>query len=47
MNGRFSFPSLLESFFRHRMAKQRNASPATIASYRLRLLFLFPQATRP
>lgn len=43
MSGRPSFPSLLESFFRHRMAKQRNASPATIASYRdaLRLLILF------
>ena len=43
MTGRFSFPSLLESFFRHRMAKQRNATPATIASYRdaLRMLILF------
>jgi integrase/recombinase XerD len=43
MNGRPSFPSLLESFFRHRMAKQRNATPATIASYRdaLRMLILF------
>lgn len=43
MNGRPSFPSLLESFFRHRMAKQRNATSATIASYRdaLRMLILF------
>ena len=43
MNGRFSFPSLLESFFRHRMTRQRNATPATIASYRdaLRMLILF------
>ena len=38
-----SLPSLLESFFRHRMTKQRNASHSTIASYRdaLRLLILF------
>ena len=38
-----SLPSLLESFFRHRMTKQRNASKATIASYRdaLRMLILF------
>lgn len=43
MNGRPSFPSLLESFFRHRMAKQRNATSATIASYgdALRMLILF------
>lgn len=43
MSSRPSFPSLLESFFRHRMAKQRNVSPATIASYRdaLRMLILF------
>ncbi len=43
MSARFSLPSLLESFFRHRMMKQRNASEATIASYRdgLRLLILF------
>lgn len=43
MSGRPSFPSLLESFFRHRMARQRNATPATIASYRdaLRMLILF------
>ncbi|MBK8996118.1 MAG: tyrosine-type recombinase/integrase [Myxococcales bacterium] len=38
---------LLESFFRHRLPMQRNASPATIASYRdgLRLLVLYA-ATR-
>ncbi|WP_245435782.1 tyrosine-type recombinase/integrase [Microvirga calopogonii] len=43
MTGCSSFPSLLESFFRHRMARQRNATPATIASYRdaLRMLILF------
>jgi integrase/recombinase XerD len=43
MSSHPSFPSLLESFFRHRMAKQRNASPATISSYRdaLRMLILF------
>src|SRR5271166_1292429 len=43
MSARSSLPSLLESFFRHRMMKQRNASEATIASYRdgLRLLILF------
>lgn len=43
MSGGPSFPSLLESFFRQRMAKQRNASPATVNSYRdaLRLLVLF------
>jgi integrase/recombinase XerD len=43
MSARPSLPSLLESFFRHRMMKQRNASEATIASYRdgLRLLILF------
>lgn len=35
--------TLLESFFRDRLAKQRNASVATIASYRdaLRLLVVF------
>ena len=43
MSARTSLPSLLESFFRYRMMKQRNASEATIASYRdgLRLLILF------
>jgi integrase/recombinase XerD len=34
---------LIESFFRQRLAAQRRASPATIATYRdaLRLLFVF------
>ena len=43
MSAPSSLPPLLESFFRHRMVKQRNASEATIASYRdgLRLLILF------
>jgi integrase/recombinase XerD len=43
MNGHPSLASLLESFFRHRLTKQRNASRSTIASYRdaLRLLILF------
>ena len=38
-----SLASLLESFFRNRLTKQRNASRSTIASYRdaLRLLVLF------
>ena len=38
-----SLATLLESFFRNRLAKQRNASPSTIASYRdaLRMLVLF------
>lgn len=38
---------LLESYFRRRLTKQRNATPATIASYRdaLRMLILFA-ATR-
>jgi integrase/recombinase XerD len=38
-----SLASLLESFFRHRLTKQRNASRSTMASYRdaLRLLVLF------
>ncbi len=37
---------LLESFFRRRLAKQRNATPATLASYRdaLRMLILFAAA---
>jgi integrase/recombinase XerD len=36
-------PTLLESFFRNRLTKQRNASRSTIASYRdaLRMLILF------
>jgi site-specific recombinase XerD len=43
MNGHPSLASLLESFFHHRLTKQRNASRSTIASYRdaLRLLILF------
>jgi integrase/recombinase XerD len=43
MNGPPSLASLLESFFRHRLTRQRNASRSTIASYRdaLRLLVLF------
>jgi integrase/recombinase XerD len=43
MNGRPSLAMLLESFFRSRLAKQKNASPSTIASYRdaLRMLVLF------
>ena len=38
-----TLPALLESFFRNRLAKQRNASRSTIASYRdaLRMLILF------
>jgi integrase/recombinase XerD len=38
-----TLPALLESFFRNRLAKQRNASRATVASYRdaLRMLILF------
>ena len=38
-----SLATLLESFFRNRLTQQRNASPATIASYRdaLRMLILF------
>lgn len=38
---------LLESYFRRRLARQRNATPATMASYRdaLRMLILFA-ATR-
>ncbi|CDX57732.1 DNA integration/recombination/inversion protein [Mesorhizobium plurifarium] len=37
---------LLESYFRRRLTKQRNATPATIASYRdaLRMLILFAAA---
>lgn len=43
MSARSALPSLLESFFCHRMTKQRNASHSTIASYRdaLRMLILF------
>ncbi|MER9300582.1 hypothetical protein NKI38_29535 [Mesorhizobium sp. M0621] len=37
---------LLESYFRGRLTKQRNATPATVASYRdaLRMLILFAAA---
>jgi len=43
MSAHPSLATLLESFFRHRLTKQRNASRSTIASYRdaLRLLLLF------
>jgi integrase/recombinase XerD len=43
MSAHPSLAALLESFFRNRLAKQRNASPSTIASYRdaLRMLILF------
>ena len=43
MSAHSSLPSLLESFFRIRLTKQRNASGSTIASYRdaLRMLILF------
>jgi site-specific recombinase XerD len=38
-----TLPALLESFFRNRLTKQRNASRSTVASYRdaLRMLILF------
>ncbi|WP_234842638.1 hypothetical protein [Sinorhizobium meliloti] len=39
MSTRFSLPALLASFFHHRMTKQRNASRATLASYRDVLAF--------
>jgi integrase/recombinase XerD len=43
MSAHPSLATLLESFFRNRLTKQRNASPSTIASYRdaLRMLILF------
>jgi site-specific recombinase XerD len=43
MSAHLSLAPLLESFFRDRLTKQRNASPSTIASYRdaLRMLILF------
>jgi integrase/recombinase XerD len=43
MSGQPSLARLLESFFCTRLTSQRNATPATIASYRdaLRLLVLF------
>lgn len=42
MSSHLSLATLLESFFRNRLTKQRNASPSTIASYRdaLRMLIL-------
>jgi len=38
-----TLPTLLESFFRHRLVAQKRASPATLAAYRdtLRLLLVF------
>jgi len=43
MSAHPSLATLLESFFRSRLTKQRNASPSTIASYRdaLRMLIVF------
>ena len=43
MSAHLSLAPLLESFFRSRLTKQRNASPSTVASYRdaLRMLLLF------
>ncbi|MES0158118.1 hypothetical protein NKJ81_32065 [Mesorhizobium sp. M0018] len=43
MSVHLSLAPLLESFFRNRLTKQRNASPSTIASYRdaWRMLVLF------
>jgi integrase/recombinase XerD len=43
MSSHLALAPLLESFFRNRLTKQRNASPSTIASYRdaLRMLILF------
>ena len=43
MSAHLSLAPLLESFFRDRLVRQRNASPSTIASYRdaLRMLILF------
>ena len=43
MSAHLSLAPLLESFFRNRLTKQRNASPSTVASYRdaLRMLVLF------
>lgn len=43
MNGQFTLARQLESFFHHRLTRQRNATPATITTYRdaLRLLILF------
>jgi integrase/recombinase XerD len=46
MSGHLLLAPLLESYFRRRLTKQRNATPATLASYRdaLRLLILFAAA---
>lgn len=46
MNATTRLPALLESFFRRYLVAQRNASPATVASYRdaLRLLVLHASA---
>jgi integrase/recombinase XerD len=43
MSAHLSLAPLLESFFHNRLTRQRNASPATISSYRdaLRMLILF------
>jgi integrase/recombinase XerD len=43
MNGQLTLARQLESFFHHRLIRQRNATPATITTYRdaLRLLILF------
>jgi integrase/recombinase XerD len=43
MSEQLCLAPLLESYFRRRLAKQRNATPATMASYRdaLRMLILF------
>ncbi|MFM9888925.1 MAG: site-specific integrase, partial [Burkholderiales bacterium] len=46
MSEQLCLAPLLESYFRRRLAKQRNATPATMASYRdsLRMLILFAAA---
>jgi integrase/recombinase XerD len=46
MSEQLCLAPLLESYFRRRLAKQRNATPATMASYRdaLRMLILFVAA---
>ena len=48
MSAHPSLATLLESFFHTRLAKQRNASPATIANYRdtSRMLILFAAERR-
>jgi hypothetical protein len=47
MSANLSFAPLLDSFFRSRLTKQRNASPSTVASYRdaLRMLACRRQVT--